>query len=80
MKIGAITQEFTDADQEVSETRRAYDLQTKQTLHYIRILAGDVNNSLAALERHYYASWTRWKEDSDSTLTQDEDGLHQQTQ
>lgn len=57
LKIAIIVQEVKEGN---TEMRQVYDQETRQSLHDLGELRGNVANALGALEKHYYASTTRW--------------------
>lgn len=59
MKIAVIVQEVKESEAEFTEMRAIYDVE-KASLNEMNKLRDNVASSLSALEKHYYASCTRW--------------------
>lgn len=60
LKIAVIVQEFLERNSECMVMRNVYDQETRHSLHDMGELLGNVSNALSKLEKHYYASTTRW--------------------
>lgn len=60
LKIAVIVQEVKESEHECGEMRGIYDMEKKASFHELGKLRDNVSSTLSALEKHYYASCTRW--------------------
>lgn len=60
LKIAVIVQDVQESEKECMEMRSIYDVEQKTSLGELGKLRDSVSASLSRLEKHYYASCTRW--------------------
>lgn len=60
LKIAVIVQGVKESEDECKDMRTLYDKEKKTSFHELGKLRDNVASTLSALEKHYYASCTRW--------------------